>query len=51
MSVLGERREKAALSSGCKSHPANRSSRKRWWETATTGLSGVSKHHEAVVSL
>ena len=22
----------------------------RWWQTATTGLSGVSKHHEAVVS-
>jgi len=22
----------------------------RWWETATTGLSGVSQHHEAVVS-
>jgi polyhydroxyalkanoate synthase len=24
--------------------------REHWWETATTGLPGVSKHHEAVVS-
>ena len=29
MSASGVRREKAALSSGCKSHPANRSSRKQ----------------------
>jgi hypothetical protein len=28
MSALGVRREKAALSSGCKAHPANRSSGK-----------------------
>jgi hypothetical protein len=29
MAVLGVRREKAALSSGCEAHPANRSSRKQ----------------------
>ena len=29
MSAQGVRREKAALSSGCKAHPANRSSRKQ----------------------
>jgi hypothetical protein len=28
-SAIGVRRGKAALSSGCKSHPANRSSRKQ----------------------
>jgi hypothetical protein len=29
MTVVGVRRDKAAFSSGCKSHPANRSSRKQ----------------------
>jgi hypothetical protein len=29
MSLFGVRREKAALSSGCKPHPAKRSSRKQ----------------------
>ena len=29
MSVQGVRRDKAALSSGCEPHPANRSSRKQ----------------------
>ena len=29
MAELGVRREKAALSSGCEAHPANRSSRKQ----------------------